>query len=63
MEYACDNYKAQKLISARKIDHVSKFWDGSLFLVRKFWDGSKFEEKLNSRQKWFEFLAISVFSN
>ena len=39
-------------ISARKIDHVSKFWDGSLFnlVVRKFWDSSEFEEKLNSRQ-------------
>ena len=34
-----------------KIDHVSKFWISSLFLVRKFCISSKFEEKLNLRQK------------
>ena len=33
------------------------------FLVRKFWDDSKFEEKLNSWQKWFEFWAISTISS
>ena len=28
---------------------MSKFWDGSLFLVRKFWDSSEFEEKIRGR--------------
>ena len=39
------------LNSCSKIDHVSKFWISSLFLVRKFCISSKFEEKLNLRQK------------
>ena len=38
------------LISARNIDHVWKFWDGSLFIVRKFWDVFKFEAKSNLRK-------------
>ena len=33
------------------------------FLARKCWDGSKFEKKLNSGQKWFEFCAISSFTS
>ena len=37
------------LISARNIHHVSKSWDGLLFLLRKPWDGLKkmdFEAKM-----------------
>ena len=30
--------------------------NGSLVIARKNWDGSKFEEKFNSRQKWFAIL-------
>ena len=51
------------LISARNIDHVSKSRVSSLLLARKSWDSSKFEEKLNSRQKSFEFCATSGFSS
>ena len=47
------------LISARNTDHVSNSRVSSLFLARKSWESSKFEEKLNSRQKWFEFWALS----
>ena len=51
------------LISSSKYwSHV--FWPKWLtFLARKCWSGSKFEEKLNSRQKWFEFWATSTFSS
>ena len=31
------------LISARNIDHVSKFWNRLFLLVRKFWECSKFD--------------------
>ena len=47
------------LILVRNQNHMSKFWDGPLFLVRKFWDEQKFEEKWYPRQRWFEFWAIS----
>ena len=43
-------------ISARKIDHLSKFWDSSLFLVRKFC--SEFESFLPRIHLLFEFWAI-----
>ena len=61
MEYACDfdmaknsNHSVSCSISARKSITCQNWdsWDSSLFLVRKFWESSKFEEKLNSRQKW-----------
>ena len=49
--------------SPRNINHVSKLWVSTLFLVRKPWVSTKFEEKLSSRQKWFEFCANSGFSD